>query len=198
MSTSVVATPVANKPTEFSDEERAALAELHKRLPEVFESAAKQTTKPVEKAIWGVPLEPSLNDPRTDVVLVKFLRARTLDADAAAKMLADTLQWRSDFEINALLDEEFPEDIFKNIGVVYGKDRRGRPVTYNFYGSPECKEGFKDIERFLRWRIQLMEKGVRQLDFVNVADMVQVHDYDGVGIFSYDRNARTASRETIK
>ncbi|KAJ1919987.1 AP-3 complex subunit delta [Mycoemilia scoparia] len=191
--------PAVHKgPADFTDDERAAIAKLRERLPTIFEDAAKQTVKPISKSIWGISLEARADDSRIDVILAKFLRARSLDVDAAALMLTNCLQWRADYEVERLLDESFPEEPFDKVGVVYGHDKDGRPVTYNFYGSPSCKEAFSDTDRFLRWRIQLMEKGVRQLDFINVADMIQVHDYDGVGIFSYDGKSRAASKSTIK
>ncbi|KAJ2713523.1 Non-classical phosphatidylinositol transfer protein (PITP), partial [Coemansia spiralis] len=36
------------------------------------------------------------------------------------------------------------------------------------------------------------------LDFVDVADMVQVHDYKGVGLLSYDSYAGAASKATVQ
>ena len=64
---------------------------------------------------------------------------------------------------------------------------------YNVYGGDQdLKQVFGDTERFLRyvftlfcsvisntwtrrWRVGLMERGLREIDFVNVDAMVQVH-----------------------
>ncbi|KAJ2539897.1 Non-classical phosphatidylinositol transfer protein (PITP), partial [Coemansia sp. RSA 1933] len=106
--------------------------------------------------------------------------------------------WRAEFDIDALMDETFPEDIFGSVGYIHGTDKEGRPVTYNFYGNLDNKTVFGDLDRFLRWRVQLHERGMRMVDFASAADMVQVHDYDGVGLFSYDKYARAASRATVQ
>ena len=58
------------------------------------------------------------------------------------------------------------------------KDKDGRPVTYNLYSEakgPKNAEVFGDVKRFIRWRVQLMERGIELLDFENIGDMVQVH-----------------------
>ena len=45
-------------------------------------------------------------------------------------MLTDTLKWREDFKITEVVKEEFPQDIFGNLGRVYGKDKEGHPIVY--------------------------------------------------------------------
>lgn len=45
-------------------------------------------------------------------------------------MLSDTLKWREDFKLTEVLQEEFPEDVFGNLGRIYGKDKEGHPVVY--------------------------------------------------------------------
>jgi len=68
-----------------------------------------------------------------------------------------------------------------------------------------------------RWRVQLMERGIALIDFVNVDSMVQVHgnssvsprfspkspyailtDYEGVGIGSRDANSKAAAGQASK
>jgi hypothetical protein len=43
-------------------------------------------------------------------------------------MLVATLRWRDEFNIDAALKEEFAQDIYGNVGHIYGKDKGGRPV----------------------------------------------------------------------
>jgi phosphatidylinositol transfer protein SFH5 len=45
-------------------------------------------------------------------------------------MLISTLQWRQEFKVDEVINEEFPKDIFGSVGRVFGKDKEGRPVTY--------------------------------------------------------------------
>ncbi len=47
-------------------------------------------------------------------------------------MLVGTLRWRSEFDVEAAVKEEFPADVFDSLGHVYGKDKQGRPVVYVF------------------------------------------------------------------
>ena len=44
-------------------------------------------------------------------------------------MLVKTLKWRIEFKTDDLLNEEFPQDIFGNVGHIYGNDKEGRPIT---------------------------------------------------------------------
>lgn len=127
---------------------------LQTQLPEIFtEAYASKEDKQAPVTLWGVQIDPANpRDARVSVVLVKFLRARSTSvpallprvchcADAsvsgrdlkvadARKMLADTLKWREDFKLTEVLKEEFPEDVFGNLGRIYGKDKEGHPVVY--------------------------------------------------------------------
>jgi len=137
------------------------------------------------------------NDARASVALMKFLRARNLNPTSAAEMLIATLRWRDQFKIDEVMKEEFPVDIFGKLGFIFGKDKRGGPVTYNLYGAnKDLQAVFGDVQRFLRWRVQLMEKSIAQLDFETVDQMVQVHDYEGVGLRDRDANSKNAASET--
>ncbi|KAJ2848920.1 Non-classical phosphatidylinositol transfer protein (PITP) [Coemansia brasiliensis] len=189
------------KAQRFSESESKLIAELREQLPEILQDAEKASEKPVGKALWGVellPTETAERDLRIDVILSKFIRARNNDIKLAREMLVNTLKWRAEFGVEGILQEEFPHDVFGNVGYLYGHDNDGRPVTYNFYGGLDNKKVFGDLDQFLRWRVQLHERGMQQLDFVDVADMVQVHDYEGVGLLSYDKFARAASKATVQ
>ncbi|KAJ2448204.1 Non-classical phosphatidylinositol transfer protein (PITP) [Coemansia sp. RSA 2336] len=191
----------AGKAQQFSESESKLISELREQLPEILQDAEKASEKPVGKALWGVellPAEATERDLRVDVILAKFIRARNSDLKLAREMLVNTLKWRAEFGVEGILQEKFPEDVFGNVGYLYGQDNDGRPVTYNFYGGLDNKKVFGDLDRFLRWRVQLHERGMQQLDFVDVADMVQVHDYEGVGLLSYDKFARAASKATVQ
>ncbi|KAJ2004042.1 Non-classical phosphatidylinositol transfer protein (PITP) [Coemansia thaxteri] len=204
MSTSTGPELAPGKAQRFSDGEAAHISQLREELPLIIEDASKASAVAIIPSIWGVPLLPGdssiegQRDLRVDVILHKFLKARNNDIGLARQMLVSTLKWRAEFNVAGILEEEFPEDIFGNVGYIYGQDEQGRPVTYNFYGNLDNKQVFGDLDRFLRWRVQLHERGMSKLDFVDVADMLQVHDYDGVGLFSYDKYARAASKATVQ
>ncbi|KAJ2688128.1 Non-classical phosphatidylinositol transfer protein (PITP), partial [Coemansia spiralis] len=165
---------MAGKVQHFAEDEAERIAELREKLPAALQAASDE---PVSASLWGVDLLPAggdgEQDRRVDVVLAKFVKARGGDVEQALAMLVKTLQWRAAFDIDGLLNETFPEDVFGGVGFQQGRDKEGRPVTYNFYGGLNNRQVFGDLDRFLRWRIQLHERGMRQLDFVDVADMVQ-------------------------
>ncbi|CAA0394274.1 unnamed protein product [Arabidopsis thaliana] len=162
-----------NKISDLSETELNALQEL-RHLLQVSQDSSKTS-------IWGVPL---LKDDRTDVVLLKFLRARDFKPQEAYSMLNKTLQWRIDFNIEELLDENLGDDLDKVV-FMQGQDKENHPVCYNVYGEFQNKDLYQKTfsdeekrERFLRWRIQFLEKSIRNLDFVagGVSMICQVND----------------------
>ncbi|KAG8799216.1 Non-classical phosphatidylinositol transfer protein (PITP) [Serendipita sp. 398] len=146
--------------------------------------------------LWGVELSSTKPTAKSSVVLVKFVRARPATFEAAKDMLVSTLKWRKEFKVEGITSEQFPEDVFGKVGVICGKDKGGRPVTYNFYGSTDPNVVFKDVEQFLRWRVGLMEKGVALIDFETIDSMVQVHDYAGVSLMGgRTANSKAAAKQ---
>ncbi|KAF3450392.1 hypothetical protein FNV43_RR06473 [Rhamnella rubrinervis] len=86
-------------------------------------------------------------------------------------MLKKTLQWRKDSNIDSILDEEFDVDL-SSAAYLNGVDRQGHPLCYNIFGVFENEELYQKTfgtqekrSHFLRWRCQLMEKSIENLDF---------------------------------
>jgi len=181
----------------FTESEWQALREFRSKLPEIQAKAYSDSKTGIKSIVlWGVELSPSKPDARASVVLMKFLRARNLSVTDASDMLVATLHWRDEFNVDAALKEEYPEDVFGNLGHIYGHDKEGRPVVYNIYGgNNDLKVVFSDVQRFVRWRVALMEKSVQLLDFVSLDQTVQVHDYEGVSLRSRDVNSKNATVE---
>ncbi|CAL5095094.1 unnamed protein product [Urochloa decumbens] len=154
--------------------------------PAAADAAPAPAAEPKEELIWGVPLVG--DDERTDTVLLKFLRAREFKVKEAMAMLKSAVLWRKRFGIDELLaaggDLGLPE--LESVVFYRGADREGHPVCYNVYGEFQDKELYEKAfgdeekrERFLKWRIQLLERGIReQLDFSpsGICSMVQVTD----------------------
>ena len=173
--------PVAE--SEISTQEETAKDENGKPTPNpTIESILKHESPAKEEvSIWGVPL---LKDERSDVILLKFLRAREFKVKEAFAMLKNTIFWRKEFGIDALVDADLGEHLEKVV-FMHGFDREGHPVCYNVYGEFQNKElyqkTFSDEEKrmkFLRWRIQFLERSIRKLDFTpgGVNTIVQVND----------------------
>ncbi|RWW78911.1 hypothetical protein BHE74_00012819 [Ensete ventricosum] len=158
--------------------EKKALQELKQLL----------STSPKAISMWGVPVAPAAaDDERADVVLLKFLRARDFDVGEAHAMLLRCAEWRREFGADGVAEEELVglKEVEGVVAYMHGWDRRGHPVCYNAYGV------FKDaamyervlgdadkLQRFLRWRVQVMERGIRLLHLRpgGVNSIIQVTD----------------------
>lgn len=173
-------TPTTSEATKEAEEKAAPSLEA-----EAIEKDAKVETLASllaeEVSIWGVPL---LADERSDVILLKFLRARDFKVKDAFTMIKNTVRWRKEFGIDELVEQELGSDLEK-VAFMHGFDKEGHPVCYNVYGEFQNKElyqnAFSDEEkrlRFLRWRIQFLERSIRKLDFKpgGISTLVQVND----------------------
>ncbi|KAK4491542.1 hypothetical protein RD792_002294 [Penstemon davidsonii] len=161
--------------------------ECKEEINECEETKGKEATNTEidrDISIWGVPLLPSKGNESTDVILLKFLRAREFKVNDALEMLKKTLEWRKEFKIDSILDEEFGAD-FDSVAYMSGVDREGHPICYNIFGVLDNEEIYEKTlgteekrEQFLRWRVQLMEKGIQKLDFkaCGVNSLVQIND----------------------
>lgn len=176
------------EPAEEKKEEEAAAATEDAVEGEKVDTAAPAAVV-VDKdvALWGVPLLPSKGDEATDVVLLKFLRARDFKAGAAFEMLRRTLRWRREWKSLAATaaDDGGADAMPEGACVLDGADREGHPVCYNALGvfadDAVYRAALGDDEgkaRFLRWRVRAMERHVAGLDFApgGVASLLQVTD----------------------
>jgi len=140
---------------------------------------------PEDIYLWGVPLAPGKGDERTDVVLLKFLRARDFKVSDAFTMLKNAVLWRKRFGVDGILEEDLGND-WDGVAYMHGYDKEGHPVCYNVYGVFQDNELYQKTfgdetkrQKFLRWRIQLLEKGIQQqLSFSpgGISSMVQITD----------------------
>lgn len=136
-------------------------------------------------SIWGISL--LSGDERSDVILLKFLRARDFNPVHAHAMLLRCLEWRKDFETDVILDEDLVgmKELEGVVAYMYGIDRVGHPVCYNAYGVFKDAETYdrvfgddEKLKRFLRWRVQVMERGIDLLQFKpgGINSIIQVTD----------------------
>ena len=137
---------------------------------------------PEEVSIWGIPL---LQDERSDVILLKFLRARDYKVKDAFTMIKNTVRWRKEFEIDALLEQDHGND-WDKVAFTHGYDKKGHPVCYNAFSEFQNKDLYQNTfstdekrQKFLKWRIQFLENSIRKLDFspTGISSFVQVNDF---------------------
>jgi len=167
----------------LGERESKLLADLRGRIPDIVAKAraeASDTTALERPTIWGVDLQAA----GSDMVLLKYLRAEELDLEKAVARLVATLVFRADCQIDALARAELPEH-FRGHDTIEGLDVDGRPVMVSRFGGMDLPKVFGDVEAFVRYRAQLMERAVAKLSFKRgaVEDLCQVHDYSGVPLF---------------
>lgn len=165
--------------SELKPSEMKALSDLKRGLASSAPSAS----------MWGIQL--LSGDDRADVVLLKFLRARDFKIPDALHMLEKCLAWRKEFGADELAEEELPgfDDLEGVVAYMSGYDRLGHPVCYNAYGVFKEKETYRKffgeddedeekLKRFLRWRVQVLERGIKLLHFKpgGVNSLIQVTD----------------------
>ncbi|CAH8354842.1 unnamed protein product [Eruca vesicaria subsp. sativa] len=164
--------------------------EGEKKTEAVVTEEAKAETEEEDETVdndielWGVPLLPSKGAKGTDVILLKFLRARDFKVNEAFEMLKKTLKWRKEQKINSNLGEDFGEDL-ASAAYMNGLDFESRPVCYKIYSVFGNEELYQRIfgseqrrENLLRWSFQLMEKGIQKLVLKpgGVTSLLQIHD----------------------
>ncbi|TMW91705.1 hypothetical protein EJD97_013995 [Solanum chilense] len=218
--------PAAETPSEPSETEKVeAVEEIKETIVEVPAAVAvvasteeplaaeaeepktEQTPPPApeEVSIWGIPL---LADERSDVILLKFLRARDFKVKEAFTMLKSVVAWRKEFKIDELLDEKELGQGLEKVVYNHGVDKEGHPVCYNAFGEFQDKELYQNtfaddkekLTKFLRWRIQFMEKSIRNLDFSpdGINTFVQVLDLkNSPGLFFYKKELRQATNRAL-
>jgi hypothetical protein len=178
----------------FKEDSYVAAALPSSDLRALADLKALLATHPDQISIWGVPLNPPAasdtaapaSDERADVVLLKFLRARDFRVRDAHAMVLRCAAWRAEFRADAVLEEDLGfKDLEGVVAYMHGWDRDSHPVCYNAYGVFRDREmyerAFGDgdrLARFLRWRVQVMERGVRALQLRpgGVNAIIQVTD----------------------
>lgn len=173
--------------------EKKALNDLKSKL-----SSSQITQNPT---IWGVPL--LSEDEKADVILLKFLRARDFKVSEALNMLEKSLAWRKQFGADGIVEEELGfKELEGLVAYMHGFDREGHPVCYNAYGVFKDKEMYERIfgdddklDKFLRWRVQVLERGIKLLHFKPgaVNSIIQVTDLKDMP----KRELRVASNQIL-
>jgi hypothetical protein len=160
--------------TQLKSAERKALLELKERL----------TASHPNDSMWGIHLLGG--DDKADVILLKFLRARDFRVSDSLQMLEKCLSWRKDFEAETIVEEDLGfKELEGVVAYMNGYDREGHPVCYNAYGVFKDKELYEKIfgddeklKKFLRWRVQVLERGIKLLHFKpgGINSIIQVTD----------------------
>lgn len=152
-------------------------------------------------SMWGVSLLGG--DDKADVILLKFLRARDFKVTESLRMLEKCLEWREEFKAEKLTEEDLGfKDLEGKVAYMRGYDKEGHPVCYNAYGVFKERDMYESVfgdeeklDKFLRWRVQVLEKGVKMLHFKpgGVNSIIQVTDLKDMP----KRELRVASNQIL-
>ena len=73
---------------------------------------------------------------RSDAMLLRFLRARKFDVNAAEAMFREVVRWRNEIGANTIIDDYKEPDVMRYYypGGIHGVDREGNAVLYERLG----------------------------------------------------------------
>ncbi|KAL5740297.1 hypothetical protein ACOSQ2_029477 [Xanthoceras sorbifolium] len=178
--------------------EKRALQELKNKLMDSHGGGDNN-----ECSMWGIPLLGGGGDERADVILLKFLRARDFKVQDSYNMLAKCLSWRREFAADGVVEEDLGfKELEGVVAYMQGYDREGHPLCYNAYGVFRNKDMYERIfgdeeklKKFLRWRVQVLERGINLLHFKpgGVNSIIQVTDLKDMP----KRELRVASNQIL-
>lgn len=146
--------------------------------------------------MWGIPLTMTSNE-KSDIILLKFLKAKEFRVQDSYNMLVKCLSWRKDFGVDSIVGQDLG---FKELeGVVSyfnGFDKEGHPIWWNnHYGIFRNKKIYKKflgddkkLQKFIKWKIQVLERGIlKMLDFSpgGVNSFTEVYDATGLPLEEY-------------
>ncbi|XWS43899.1 hypothetical protein CRYUN_Cryun16bG0144400 [Craigia yunnanensis] len=174
--------------------EKKALQELKDKLTASYGPDGEST-------MWGIPLLGG--DEKADVILLKFLRARDFRVSDSFHMLEKCLAWRKEFKADNVAEEDLGfKELEEVVAYMHGYDREGHPVCYNTYGVFRDKDMYErffgdeeKLKKFLRWRVQVLERGINLLHFKpgGINSIIQVTDLKDMP----KRELRVASNQII-
>lgn len=133
----------------------------------------------------------------------KMCKAFQFNRDQVTQRIVNVLNWRREFNpLSAAFLESHHKDLEEAGIITHDLEEvpNKRVVTWNLYGQlVKRKDLFKDADKFIRYRIGLMEKGLRILQFNSDENdyMTQVHDYKGVSVFRMDADIKRCTKQVI-
>jgi hypothetical protein len=162
----------------LTDAQESALVALEARAPVTFPADDPLLAR-YEAPAGG----PEARQPQRDLFLLRLLRARDFDVDAAEALLHDVLVWRRanrPWSI-ARADAERPEASF-HIYDTGARDDAGRPVLYALQRS--MKRAVIDVEAFRKATIFFIESVVMSMEGTQ-DQFLLIYDFEGFSILQH-------------
>lgn len=189
------------EPMKFTtDAEKSTFEKLVKELPSLIEKKCQGYDE-----LYGYQLLPGeyYNENIAHALIYKFCKAYKFQYEEAASTLCETLNWRREFNPLSAAFSERHDKTLDDVGVLtkYDQEKPNRKVaTWNLYGGLlKEKQVFEDVNKFLRYRIGLMERSIALLDFEDETNnyIAQVHDYNGVSMWRMDPAIKKCTKQVI-
>ncbi|QLG71724.1 hypothetical protein HG535_0C00730 [Zygotorulaspora mrakii] len=191
-----------------TDVEKSVFEEVFKDIPELIKTKCGGYDE-----LYGYKLNPEDEDKanvekyyREDVakgIVYKLCKAYKFERSEIISNFISIMRWRADFNpLSAAFLESHDKEL-QEVGILTSypaESANKKIVTWNLYGQlVKKKHLFEDVEKFLRYRIGLMERGLRLLDFNDESNcyMTQVHDYKGVSVFKTDGAIKKCTKQVI-
>ncbi|QLL33764.1 hypothetical protein HG536_0F00890 [Torulaspora globosa] len=138
-----------------------------------------------------------------EALILKLCKAYRFQHEEIVSNFVKIMKWRSEFNpLSAAFLESHNKEL-QEVGILASYpegEPNNRVVTWNLYGHlVKKKHLFKDADKFVRYRIGLMERGLRLLDFLDSENdyMTQVHDYKGVSVLRMDSDIKKCTKQII-
>jgi ribosomal protein S6E (S10) len=180
------------------------LGQLRAKVDALIEEAKKgcggtdleehNTREPTTKPHDGVVLlEGMKSGVLEDLDLLRYLKARKWDVDAALSQLLETMHWRSNGGVGKLLCCPDPhEDIYQNYTphLYFGHDKEGRPISWDRTGQVRVAELLQQLTpedvnarhvRHMELQIQRMKESSAE-QHKPVTQLVWIMDLKGLSM----------------
>ncbi|KAG0668884.1 Non-classical phosphatidylinositol transfer protein (PITP) [Maudiozyma exigua] len=187
-------------------EDEAVFKKVVKHLPELIEKKCQNYDE-----IYGYKIIPGNDESLTEyydkeiahAIIFKYCKAYNFQYHIIIEKIKNVLNWRRDFNPLSAAFKEVHDPELVEVGLLThypNEEPNKKVVTWNIYGKLiKKKHLFKEANKFLRYRIGLMERSLRLIDFTDDDNnyMAQVHDYKGTSVWKMDSDMKKCVKNII-
>lgn len=187
-------------------EQKAVFEKVTKNLPKLIQDKCDGYDEIYGyKLISGVgtPSEEYYDEDIANKIIFKFCKGYKFQYESVIARIIAVLKWRHEFNPLSAAFKEVHDPELVEVGLLtyYPKEKANKKVvTWNIYGKlVKNKHLFEEADKFLRYRIGLMERSIRLIDFTSDDNdyMTQVHDYKGTSVWKMDSDMKRCVKEII-
>ncbi|SMN22843.1 similar to Saccharomyces cerevisiae YJL145W SFH5 Non-classical phosphatidylinositol transfer protein (PITP) [Maudiozyma saulgeensis] len=187
-------------------ENEAVFKKVKNQLPELIETQCKGYDE-----IYGYKIIPGndenltkfYNEDIVNAIIFKFCKGYKFQYSIVVEKIKNVLNWRREFNPLSAAYQEVHDPELVEVGLLThypNEESNKKIITWNIYGKlVKKKHLFKEANKFLRYRIGLMERSLRLIDFTDNDNnyMAQVHDYKGTSVWKMDSDMKRCVKDII-